>query len=103
MPLGLVCRLEEIATDKIELSNGRYMVQYRRQQLMPLVQIEGGNIQSSGSQPILVFADGRSMGLVVDEIIDIVEERLNSRGLPCRYSRLGRGQGSAHRSTPAIF
>ena len=44
MPLGLVSRLEEIATDKIELSNGRYMVQYCRQQLMPLVQIEGGNI-----------------------------------------------------------
>jgi len=77
VPLGLVTRLEEIATDKIELSNGRYMVQYR-QQLMPLVQIEGVNIQSSGSQPILVFADdGRSMGLVVDEIVDIVEERLN--------------------------
>ena len=33
---------------------------------------------TDGSQPILVFADdGRSMGLVVDEIIDIVEERLN--------------------------
>ncbi|WP_244068663.1 chemotaxis protein CheA, partial [Bradyrhizobium sp. Ce-3] len=29
VPLGLVTRLEEIATDKIELSNGRYMVQYR--------------------------------------------------------------------------
>ena len=28
VPLGLVTRLEEIATDKIELSNGRYMVQY---------------------------------------------------------------------------
>src|SRR6185369_17198043 len=37
VPLGLVTRLEEIATDKIELSNGRYMVQYR-DQLMPLVQ-----------------------------------------------------------------
>ena len=31
VPLGLVTRLEEIATDKIELSNGRYMVQYREQ------------------------------------------------------------------------
>jgi two-component system, chemotaxis family, sensor kinase CheA len=77
VPLGLVTRLEEIAADKIELSNGRYMVQYR-DQLMPLVQMEGISIQTSGSQPILVFADeGRSMGLVVDEIIDIVEERLN--------------------------
>jgi len=77
VPLGLVTRLEEIAADKIELSNGRYMVQYR-DQLMPLVQMSGVNVQTSGSQPILVFADdGRSMGLVVDEIIDIVEERLN--------------------------
>jgi two-component system chemotaxis sensor kinase CheA len=77
VPLGLVTRLEEIATDKIELSNGRYMVQYR-EQLMPLVQMNGVKVQSSGTQPILVFADdGRSMGLVVDEIIDIVEERLH--------------------------
>jgi two-component system chemotaxis sensor kinase CheA len=77
VPLGLVTRLEEIASDKIELSNGRYMVQYR-DQLMPLVQMDGVNVATSGSQPILVFADdGRSMGLVVDEIIDIVEERLN--------------------------
>jgi two-component system chemotaxis sensor kinase CheA len=77
VPLGLVTRLEEIAVDKIELSNGRYMVQYR-DQLMPLVQMTGVSVQTSGAQPILVFADdGRSMGLVVDEIIDIVEERLN--------------------------
>jgi two-component system chemotaxis sensor kinase CheA len=77
VPLGLVTRLEEIATDKIELSNGRYMVQYR-EQLMPLVQMAGVTVQTQGAQPILVFADdGRSMGLVVDEIIDIVEEKLN--------------------------
>jgi two-component system, chemotaxis family, sensor kinase CheA len=77
VPLGLVTRLEEIASDKIELSNGRYMVQYR-DQLMPLVQMAGVNVQTSGAQPILVFSDdGRSMGLVVDEIIDIVEEKLH--------------------------
>jgi two-component system, chemotaxis family, sensor kinase CheA len=77
VPLGLVTRLEEIAAEKIELSNGRSMVQYR-EQLMPLVQMHGVNVRTSGSQPILVFSDdGRSMGLVVDEIIDIVEERLN--------------------------
>ncbi len=77
VPLALITRLEEIATDKIELSNGRYMVQYR-EQLMPLVQMAGVSVQTSGAQSILVFADdGRSMGLVVDEIIDIVEEKLN--------------------------
>ncbi|MDB5517467.1 MAG: CheA signal transduction histidine kinase [Tardiphaga sp.] len=76
VPLALVTRLEEIAADKIELSNGRYMVQYR-EQLMPLVLMEGVNVHTTGTQPILVFADDdRAMGLVVDEIIDIVEERL---------------------------
>ncbi|UPJ58519.1 hybrid sensor histidine kinase/response regulator [Bradyrhizobium sp. 192] len=77
VPLGLVTRLEELPADKIEFSNGRYMVQYR-EQLMPLIAMDGVTIASQGAQPILVFADdGRSMGLVVDEIIDIVEERLN--------------------------
>src|SRR6202043_3752321 len=77
VPLALVTRLEEIATDKIELSNGRHMVQYR-DQLMPLVQMDGVNVATSGAQPILVFADdGRSMGLVGDELIEIFEEKLN--------------------------
>jgi two-component system chemotaxis sensor kinase CheA len=77
VPLALITRLEEIAIAKIELSNGRHMVQYR-DQLMPLVQMDGVAIACEGAQPILVFSDdGRSMGLVVDEIIDIVEEQLN--------------------------
>ncbi|MBX9709535.1 MAG: hybrid sensor histidine kinase/response regulator [Xanthobacteraceae bacterium] len=77
VPLALVTRLEELAVDKIEISNGRPMIQYR-EQLMPLVQIEGVKIRDEGVQPILVFVDdGRSMGLVVDEIVDIVEEHLD--------------------------
>jgi two-component system chemotaxis sensor kinase CheA len=89
VPLALVTRLEEIAADKIELSNGRYMVQYR-DQLMPLVQMEGVEVRSTGSQPILVFVDDkRAMGLVVDEIVDIVEERLNIEVAGSREGILG--------------
>jgi two-component system chemotaxis sensor kinase CheA len=89
VPLGLVTRLEEIAADKIELSNGRYMVQYR-EQLMPLVQMEDVTVRTQGAQPILVFADDRrAMGLVVDEIIDIVEERLNIEVAGSRDGILG--------------
>jgi two-component system chemotaxis sensor kinase CheA len=78
VPLSLVTRLEEIDCRKIELSNGRHMVQYRGQ-LMPLVRIsEEAGIKREGAQPLLVFSDGsRSMGLVVDEIVDIVEDRLD--------------------------
>jgi two-component system chemotaxis sensor kinase CheA len=77
VPLSLVTRLEEIDCRKIELSGGRHMVQYRGQ-LMPLVQISDAvRVKRDGMQPILVFSDaGRSMGLVVDEIVDIIEERL---------------------------
>jgi two-component system chemotaxis sensor kinase CheA len=78
VPLSLVTRLEEIDCRKIEISDGRHLVQYRNQ-LMPLLRIDTqSNLKQEGAQPILVFSDrGRSMGLVVDEIVDIVEDRLN--------------------------
>lgn len=77
VPLALVTRLEELEASKIEMSNGRHLIQYRGQ-LMPLVIIDDVQVRTAGVQPILVFSDdGRSMGLIVDEIIDIVEERLN--------------------------
>jgi two-component system chemotaxis sensor kinase CheA len=78
VPLSLVTRLEEIDCRKIEISDGRHLVQYR-DQLMPLLRIDAeSSLKQEGAQPILVFSDqGRSMGLVADEIIDIVEERLD--------------------------
>jgi two-component system chemotaxis sensor kinase CheA len=78
VPLSLVTRLEEIDCRKIEISDGRHLVQYR-DQLMPLLRIDtASGLKSDGAQPILVFSDrDRSMGLVVDEIIDIVEDRLD--------------------------
>jgi two-component system chemotaxis sensor kinase CheA len=78
VPLSLVTRLEEIDAKKIEISNGRPLIQYRGQ-LMPLIRINPAlPLKTEGTQPLLVFSDeGRSMGLVVDQIIDIVEDRLN--------------------------
>jgi len=78
VPLSLVTRLEEIDPRSIETTNDRAVVQYRGQ-LMPLVPVNGDvRVKTSGSQPLLVFSDeGRSMALMVDEIVDIVEERLD--------------------------
>jgi two-component system chemotaxis sensor kinase CheA len=78
VPLSIVARLEEVDVDKIERANGRPVVQYRGA-LMPLLQVdEGCAIRESGRQPILVFSDGKQvMGLIVDDIIDIVEDVLN--------------------------
>jgi two-component system chemotaxis sensor kinase CheA len=76
--LSLVSRLEEIDCRRIETSDGHHLLQYR-DLLMPLLRIDGQTgIRPEGVQPILVFSDrGRSMGLMVDEIVDIVEQRLD--------------------------
>ena len=78
VPLSLVTRLEEVDCRKIELSNGRHMVQYRGH-LMPLLRVNDEvGIKREGAQPLLVFSDaGRSVGLVVDAIVDIVEDKLD--------------------------
>jgi two-component system chemotaxis sensor kinase CheA len=78
VPLSLITRLEEIDVNRMEFSNGRYVVQYRGQ-LMPLIPINDAmQVKSHGQQSLLVFSDeGRSMGLMVDEIVDIVDDTLN--------------------------
>jgi two-component system chemotaxis sensor kinase CheA len=78
VPLSLVTRLEELDIKKVEVSNGRLLIQYRGQ-LMPLIRVnEDVKLKTEGTQPLLVFSDeGRSMGLMVDQIVDIVEDRLN--------------------------
>jgi two-component system chemotaxis sensor kinase CheA len=78
VPISLVTRIEEIDARRIELSNGRHVVQYR-ESLMPLLPIDANvRVRSEGMQPLLVFIDkDRSMGLVVDEIVDIVKDRLD--------------------------
>ena len=78
VPLSLVTRLEELDAAKIELSSGRHMVQYRGH-LMPLVPIHpDATVRREGTQPLLVFSDdGHAMGLMVDQIVDIVEDALH--------------------------
>ena len=77
VPLALIARLEEIDRATIEYSDGSPVVQYRGK-LMPLVSaITGAEIPKNGIQAVLVFADkDKHMGLMVEEILDIVEERL---------------------------
>lgn len=78
VPLSLVTRLEEFDVSEIEYSNGSNVIQYRGK-LMPIMHVaEGTALRSEGRQPILVFTEEeRSVGLAVDEIVDIVTDRLD--------------------------
>lgn len=78
VPLELVSRLEEVAVKDIEVTNGNMVVQYRGK-LMPLVPLNGAvEIGDEGNKPVLVFSnEDKSMGIIVDEIIDITEEHID--------------------------
>ncbi|WP_456307328.1 response regulator [Paeniroseomonas aquatica] len=91
VPLGLIARLEDVERDRIENAGGRPLVQYRGK-LMPLVPIAGHWDQSMAPerQPVLVFSDGdRAMGLMVDEILDVIEEKMVIDGAGERPGFLG--------------
>lgn len=77
VPLSLVTRLEEIDADRVEVSDGRHLVQYRGR-LMPVVHVDPqAELKREGRQSLLVFSQGeRSAGLAVDEILDITAEEL---------------------------
>ena len=78
VPLELITRLEEIEGSTIEVSAGQSIVQYRGK-LMPLIAANGREFTAGeGNHNVLVFSCGvRIAGLVVDQIIDIVEDNLD--------------------------
>ena len=79
VPLSLVARLEEVDLAQVEASGEQRVVQYRGQ-LMPLFTMEGSEEPTSenGRRPVLVFSEqGRNLGLMVNEIVDIIETPLN--------------------------
>ena len=78
VPLSLVTRLEELDASTFEDGDGKILVQYRGE-LMTIVPADYGmTIARSGPQPILVFThNGQAAGMAVDEIIDIVEQKLD--------------------------
>jgi two-component system chemotaxis sensor kinase CheA len=96
VPLALVARLEEFPQESIERAGGRQVVQYRGRilPLVPLATVLGseGPDLSAAADPVqvIVFKDGdRSIGLIVDHIVDVVEETAVVRQKSTRQGLLG--------------
>jgi two-component system chemotaxis sensor kinase CheA len=90
IPLELVSRIESFDATVIEQVDGRRAIQYR-DHLMPLVPFSAAHQwKESGKQETLVFSDnGRSMGLVVDEVVDIIRDRMAIELSSARSGLLG--------------
>ena len=85
IPLGLVARLEAFPLSAVEKSSSIEVVQYRGE-IMPLVRLSqilggGGEDDDKESIQVVVYRDqGLTVGLVVEQIADIVEEPVKTRG-----------------------
>jgi two-component system chemotaxis sensor kinase CheA len=85
VPLSMVTRLEEISLDRIEHVGQREVVQYRGQ-LLPLGRLSTMLGTQAAADPgsqlkVIVYTQGRrSVGLVVDAVVDIATEAPASRG-----------------------
>ncbi len=96
VPLSLVARLEEFPASSIEHASGSQVVQYRDRilPLVPLADVLESRIMDRSEQAdplqVVVFNDGdRSVGMVVDQILDVVEEAAEARQRSTRKGLLG--------------
>jgi two-component system chemotaxis sensor kinase CheA len=76
LPLSLLARIEMVEADRIERSGNQYLMLHQGR-LMPLLPLSQMMDISGKPHPVLVItAQDRTVGLMVDEIIDILEEKL---------------------------
>jgi len=96
VPLSLVARLEEFPRSSIERASGSLVVQYR-DRILPLVTLRSV-LEPNAADPeepndpaqVVVFNEGNSsVGMVVDEILDVTEDAVTIRQGTDRCGLLG--------------
>jgi two-component system chemotaxis sensor kinase CheA len=86
LPLSLVARLEEFPASMVEKSGNEWVVQYRGK-ILPLIRLDvvleerrarlrhkAQTIEPDPLQVLVCHEEGRTLGIVVDRILDIVED-----------------------------
>jgi two-component system chemotaxis sensor kinase CheA len=102
IPLSALARLEEFPVAQVEMSGSQWVTQYRGQ-ILPLVRLnvaleERRNklralqarpaLDSGPIQVLVLNHEGRSFGLVVERIVDIVEDRADVKSPATRSAVL---------------
>jgi two-component system chemotaxis sensor kinase CheA len=97
IPLSMVARLEEFPRTVVERAGTQEVMQYRGQ-IIPLVRLpaiipstpDEEMLANAGSIQVVIYSEGkRTVGLIVDRIVDIVEERAVVESLDPRIGIVG--------------
>jgi two-component system, chemotaxis family, sensor kinase CheA len=86
VPLSLVARLEEFPLDRIEHAGGRLVIQYRGQ-ILHLVQLSSlldnkavdTSVLRDPVQVVVFSEHDHVLGLIVDQVVDIIDEAITVR------------------------
>jgi two-component system, chemotaxis family, sensor kinase CheA len=86
VPLSTVARLEKFHSSRVEHASGRPVIYYR-EQILPLVSLKGvldptiedKSLTNEELQVVVFTHRSRNIGLVVDQIEDIIEESITLR------------------------
>ncbi len=83
VPLALVSRIAEIHYEKLEYVNETWMIHYQ-EHLLPVIKFDGNwtiddmHVGKDIKAPMLIFNDhGHAVGIVIDEILNIIEEKMD--------------------------
>jgi two-component system chemotaxis sensor kinase CheA len=89
LPVSLIARIEMVEPGRIEHADGR-LTMIHQDRLMPLVPVGSTSFDPTRSYPVLVITDGDlTVGLLVDEIVDIIEETLDVQLSSGGYDTIG--------------
>ena len=96
LPLKLVARLEEFQASQVEKSGGEWVIQYRGK-ILPLLRLDvvleerrtrrrhpQTKIEPELLQILVCNHEGKTIGVVVERILDIVEDRAEIKSPPTR-------------------
>jgi two-component system chemotaxis sensor kinase CheA len=102
IPIGTLARLEEFPVSQVEMSGSQWVTQYRGQ-ILTLIRLQvvleerrnrlralqtPPTADSGPIQVLVLHHEGRTFGLVVDRILDIVEDRADVKSAAARASVL---------------
>ncbi len=78
LPLSVIAHIESFAADTIQMSDGMLMTLHKGL-LMPIVPVSEtfDRVKTPAVCVLVVSVGGEMMGLLIDEIVDIVEERVD--------------------------
>ena len=77
LPLSSIARIETVSSDRIEVSNGMMLMHHQGRLTSIVAAAPDVDLKQGDNTVFIISPDGEPFGLLIDEILDIIEEKLD--------------------------